>query len=153
MNCDSCSAQISDVMFSHSVVIVLQKLDSVNGYSWMQCNQGTQLKTQHCYCSEAHMVSNIASCINTHYSEANLVSVPISQVSLHSYVFNKNPVCKVCGVSLNTVAYRFCLTHATPVTLVADTSNTEMGEWCCSFAHAQQSALAIIGGINATVPV
>jgi hypothetical protein len=29
-----------------------------------------------------------------------------------------------------------------------DDSQNELGEWCCSFEHARQSALATVGGLQ-----
>lgn len=120
--------------------MVLHKLDSVKGYSFYQCQDAPEVKTQHCYCSEAHMLANVTVCLNTHYAETDLVPMPVNQVTLHNAVFAQKPACKVCGVTLTSVAYRFALTHATPIARLLDESTNDLGEWCCSLDHARQNA-------------
>jgi hypothetical protein len=68
-------------------------------------------------------------------------------VRLHRTVLKAGLVCKVCGSSLTTQAYRFCLTHATPENSVPDDSQNELGEWACSLGHAKESALRTIARI------
>lgn len=148
MQCETCSAPISVVDASHSVVIVLQKVDYTNGYSYHQCDTGeiyNGLSYQHFYCSEVHMKESVPTCINTHFAETDLHSPVVGSTNLDKQVFAGNLLCKVCGVPLVTSAYRFCLTNATPYNRVLDNSQNELEEWCCSLAHAQEQATKNLG--------
>lgn len=147
MNCEQCNAQIANISSTHSMVVVLQKVDATNGYSFFQCEQGAlyqNVNFQHWSCSKAHMLQQVQNCINTHYLETSLIARDTTQVRLHNAVFNNALTCKQCGTRLTSVAYRFCLTHATPVNSVPDDSLNELGEWCCSLDHARQSVLKTV---------
>jgi hypothetical protein len=147
MQCETCSTEIPTVEDAHSMMIVLQRVTLVDGYSYYQCDSGTEyggLTYQHFHCSHDEMLDGVRICINEHYDESLLIPVSPEQVRLHKTVFKAHIRCKVCGTPLQTKAYRFCLTHATPHNSVPDDSMNELSEWCCSLAHAQQSALSIL---------
>jgi hypothetical protein len=148
IKCEHCNEDIGSVEVSHSAVAVLQYVDT-SGYQFFQCEQGQDyafMNWQHFHCSHAHMKQNFAKCVIEHYTEAALHPIPIGAGStiLHKIVLGSNLSCKICKSLLTNQAYRFCLTHATPVNKVPDESLNELGEWCCSVDHAKQSALAII---------
>ena len=133
---------------AHSAVAVLQKVDT-NGYQFYQCEQGQEVdfaRWNHFHCSPEHMKANFAVCIKEHYSENLLHPIPLGAGStiLHRIVLGSKLKCKVCQSALETQAYRFCLTHCTPINSVPDNSMNELGEWCCSLAHAQVQALTHI---------
>lgn len=147
MRCERCNKTIESVEVAHSMVVVLQKVDMNNGYSYFQCEQGSLVDGhhfQHWHCNREEMRAGVTDCISNHYAENNLVLVPKTQVRLHTYVLGTGLACKQCQATLTSVAYRFCLTHATPVNSIPDQSHHELGEWCCSLDHARTSALATI---------
>src|SRR6266436_2956395 len=117
MNCETCQTNIATIEEAHSMVIVLQRV-TPDGYSYYQCDLGEEyggLTFQHWHCNRTEMLAGVKVCINGHHDESLLTPVPASQVRLHKTVLHAGLVCKVCGASLTTQAYRFCLTHATPV--------------------------------------
>jgi len=147
---DVCNEQ-SEIEAAHSCVIVLQKVDK-SGYSFHQCEQGQEvncLNYQHWHCSHDHMQVGLTRCINEHYDEVDLHPIPTGEgrTILHRMVFGSMLECKVCGSHLKDVAYRFCLTMATPINAIPDDSHNELGEWCCSLDHAKQSALSIVSSM------
>jgi hypothetical protein len=136
---------------AHSSLVVLQKVDK-NGYTYHQCEQGQEvnyLNFQHWHCSHEHMQSGLTRCINEHYAESDLHPPIAGTTILHRVVLSSHLLCKTCNAPLTDVAYRFCLTLATPINHVPDESQNELGEWCCSLDHARQSALSIIASIEA----
>lgn len=145
MNCEQCGNVIQT---AYSMLVVLQKSDSTSGSSFFQCDTGTEYNTltyQH-WCDDKNcMKTKVASCINSHFAENSLTLDP--NVNFHKAVLKAGLSCKVCSTALSSTAYRFCLTLATPVNSVPDNSLSDFGEWCCSLAHAQQSALAIVNGL------
>lgn len=146
VSCEACKTNIATVEEAHSMGVVLQKV-TPDGYSFYQCDRGEEyggLTFQHWYCNRAEMVAGVRACIGEHYDESLLISVSPQQVRLHKTVLRAGLTCKVCGTALSTQAYRFCLTHATPVNSIPDDSMNELGEWCCSLAHAQVQALTHI---------
>lgn len=149
MRCETCSTDIASVDIAHSMVIVLQKV-ALDGYSYYQCESGIEhggLTFQHFHCNHQEMIAGVKACINLHYQEPYLTSPePGNVVRLHRTVLRAQLNCKVCGSKLTTQAYRFCLTHATPLNSVPDDSQNELGEWCCSLAHARQSVVNILEG-------
>ena len=131
---------------AHSSLVVLQKVDK-NSYTYHQCEQGQEVdfhNFQHWHCSHEHMQSGLTRCINEHYAESNLHAPIAGTTILHRVVLSSHLLCKICNTPLTDVAYRFCLTYATPENSIPDDSQNELGEWCCSLLHAQQSALRII---------
>lgn len=146
MNCETCTREIATIEEAHSMLVVLQKV-TPDGYSFYQCDSGAEysgLTYQHFHCNRAEMLAGVRACINEHHDESLLIPVSPQQVRLHRLVFRAGLACKVCGMPLTTQAYRFCLTHATPVNSVPDDSMNELGEWCCSIDHARQQTLPYI---------
>lgn len=143
MNCEYCNLE-HEITDSHSMLIVLQKADTISS-SLFQCDKGTEHNTltfQHWNCCHSHMITSVLYCLSNHFNESDLKTY--EGVNFHKFIMKAGLNCKVCGVPLDTTAYRFCLTNATPVNYVPDLSTTEKGEWCCSLNHAQQSALDIV---------
>lgn len=146
LKCETCQSDIATVEEAHSMLVVLQKV-TPGGYSWFQCADGQEhqgLTFQHFHCNRQEMLVGVDACIREHHNESLLVPVSPEQVKIHLTVLRAGLSCKVCGTPLNEQAYRFCLTHATPMNSVPDDSQNELGEWCCSLPHAQQAALAIL---------
>lgn len=155
MKCEKCQSHIATIEDAHSMVIVLQKVSS-SGYSYCQCDKGAEyggLTFQHFHCSRHEMIDGVQTCVKEHYEEENLIPVSPTQVRLHKTVLSAGLTCKVCGTPLNQQAYRFCLTHATPVNSVPDDSQNELGEWCCSLDHARTSVLSTLGKISHNIQV
>lgn len=151
LTCEHCAANIATVEVSHSLVAVLQKVDS-SGYSFFQCESGQDysfVNYQHFECCQACLKAKMADCITNHYGESSLHPIPAwgGSTILHKVVLGSNLVCKLCNAALSTSGYRIGLTLCTPVNSVPDESQNERGEWCCSLEHAQQSALAIVSNI------
>jgi hypothetical protein len=143
MQCEHCTNEIENDL--HSMLVVLQRVDQ-QGYSWFQCEQGQEMdghNWQHSHCSHAHMLDNVAACIHTHYKEDDLTRVPVTQVRLHRHVLNRGLTCAVCETPLEKNAYRFCLTHATPVNRLPH-SHESLDGWCCSLEHARIEALNVL---------
>lgn len=141
-----------DLEVSHSMLVVLQKVDST-GYQFFQCEEGQTyqfVNWQHFHCSHKHMVASLPTCLNEHYAEEKLHPIPVGvgTTILHKIVLGSKLACKMCGSPLTSVAYRFCLTMATPINHVPDSSLEDTGEWCCSLDHARQSALAIVASVE-----
>ena len=142
MQCEHCNEELQEMYLSHSMLIVLQKVDR-NGYSWFQCDDGSLVDNhtfQHWHCSKQHMLSGVEICINEHYNEEKLTPPPYP-VSIHKHVLNTGVECKYCKDALIEKAYRFCLTVATPINYVPDESHNIVGEWCCSLDHARLQAI------------
>jgi hypothetical protein len=154
--CETCTKEIPTPEDAHSMVVVLQKVTPY-GYFYYQCEDGAEVNTltfQHWYCSHEEMVAGVKECINEHHLEEKLIAIPPTQVRLHKTVLKAGLRCKMCGAPLQSVAYRFCLTHAEPVNSVPDDSMNELGEWCCSLEHARQSALSqVLGDMPGSVGV
>lgn len=151
MQCEHCS-QEHDFEESHSTIAVLQRV-TAQGYAFHQCEQGQEyngVNWQHYHCSHEHMKSNFAACLNEHYSEQDLHAIPPGggTTNLHKVVLGKALSCKICNQPLTSVAYRFCLTRATPVNHVPDGSLDPLAGWCCSLDHARQAALAIVAQLE-----
>jgi len=136
---------------SHSSVAVLQRVDQ-GGYTFFQCEQGQDhnfVNWQHYHCCHGHMKEGLSDCLNNHYKEEYLHPVNGGGTTvLHKIVLGSALSCKVCQQPLSNEAHRFCLTRCTPVNQVPDDSLNDLSEWCCSLAHARQSALAIIEGMT-----
>jgi hypothetical protein len=135
---------------AHSCLVVLQKVEP-DGYSFHQCEQGQEFRFvnwQHFHCSHEHMKVVVSDCITSHYSESDLSGRKFTRFGkFHKIVMGSGLLCKVCQKPLTDVAYRFCLTMATPVNHIPDDSMNELGEWCCSLEHAKESALFIVSNI------
>lgn len=143
---------VSDHITAHSMVAVLQYVDK-DGYKFNQCEGGQERKFvnyQHYHCSHSHMQQSMLICLVTHYNESLLHPIAPGSGStiLHKIVLGSKIQCKVCLVPIEVKAYRFCLTLCTPVNVVPDHSQDELGEWCCSLEHALQSALEIIDNLQ-----
>ena len=148
MICEHCSNDIEGIHVAHSAVAVLQKVTPA-GYMFYQCEDGQEFNYvtyQHFACDRDHMRNLYQQCVQEHYSEQLLHSIPpgAGTTILHRIVLDRGLTCKVCATPLVHMAYRFCLTVSTPVNFVPDNSLDEQGEWCCSLEHARQSALEII---------
>src|SRR6266851_564453 len=131
---------------AHSSLVVLQKVDK-RGYTYHQCEQGQEVyfhNFQHWHCSHEHMQVGLTRCINEHYTESDLHPPIAGTTILHKVVLSSHLLCRICNAPLTDIAYRFCLTYATPVNSIPDNSMDELGEWCCSLVHAQQLALTHI---------
>ena len=151
--CEQCQRPASVIEATHSTLIILQKVDATSGYSFGQCEEGTPLNGigwQHFHCSEVCMLAGVQACLNEHYSEEILHGTPPGggTTRLPQVVLSAGLTCKICQQPLTTTAYRFGLTLATPYNRMLDESLNEFAEWCCSIAHAQQSALAAIASIQ-----
>lgn len=151
VSCEHCQCTIETPEKAHSMLVVLQRIDT-SGYAWSQCEQGAKNAHNHTYqhwhCGQATMLGGVTKCVREHYQENGLTRVPATQVQVHKAVLGTGLNCKVCRQALKTVAYRFCLTHATPENSVPDESHDELKEWCCSLEHARQSALATVASIQ-----
>lgn len=147
-----CNGRMEKPEDSHSMWAVLQKVD-MNGYNFFQCEEGQEhnfVNYQHFHCCHKHMQAGMVTCLNEHYGEEKLHPIPSGQGTtiLHRIVLGGGLSCKVCGSLLTSVAYRFCLTQGLPQIRVPDQGLEHFGEWCCSFEHAKQSALAIIASME-----
>jgi hypothetical protein len=143
MNCEHCQTTVEGVHTAHSLLIVLQKVDT-SSYSYYQCGFSEDehiSKWQHWGCSHNHMLEMARQCVNEHHLEEKLERIPPRQVRLHLYVLQAGLKCKLCQGELTQVAYRFCTSRATPFSENFDNSLSDTGEWCCSLEHAQQSVL------------
>jgi hypothetical protein len=140
---EQCSSPVSIEGEAHSCLIVLQKVDK-DGYSYYQCDSGQEanfMTFQHWHCCQRHMQSNLIHCIQDHYQEYLLHKPEMGTTILHRKVLGSMLECKICGVRLRTEAYRFCLTVATPINSLIDSSHSdELAEWCCSLDHAKEVA-------------
>jgi len=143
MQCEQCNKHIESVEEAHSMLVVLQKVDA-SGYSFFQCDNGGIVdghSWQHWHCCKDEMLKGVEKCITAHYKEEALQHIPLSQVSLHAKVLNTGLSCPVCQKDITDIAYRFCLTVATPINYVFDESSDMTKEWCCSLEHAKVSAI------------
>ena len=150
MQCEQCSTDMTGVEEAHSMLVVLQKVDRIRGYSFYQCEQGSMVDGhtfQHWHCSKEEMIDGVKACIHDHHMEQLLQSVPSSQVRLHTFVLNAGLSCKVCQDPLKDQAYRFCITVATPINYSPDQSHDSGGEWCCTLEHARDNAVHTLEGI------
>lgn len=151
--CENSGAPIADFAVSHSMIAVLQKVSLLAGYQFYQCdlspNYVNFVNYQHLHVSREHMKRGMQDCIANHYAEIFLHSIPAGQgqTNLAAIVLGAGLKCKMSNVPLVNAAYRFCLTHCTPINEVPDESLNMLGEWCSTLALAQQSALAIIAGM------
>lgn len=152
INDSSWQANKHPVETSHSIVIVLQRVHITEGYSFHQCEQGqtvNHLSFQHfCTCC-GNMKAVARDCISHHYEQTDLSPIPSGggTTRLHQIVLNADLTCKISNIPLSTVAYRFCLTQATPVCIPLDESQDMLKEWCATLELAKQSALEIIDNI------
>lgn len=143
--CEHCNNEINGI--GHSCLIVLQKVTK-DGYTFFQCNDGQEVdfhNWQHWHCCHQHMQRGIVKCLWEHHAEDKLQSpLPGNIVNLHKVVLRSNLTCRYCVNMLTDVAYRICITMATPYNHVPDESQNELGEWCCSLDHAIRSAIVTI---------
>ncbi len=154
MQCEgsTCSKAIIPEI-SHSVVVVLQKLDKEQGYTFFQCEEGNVfrgMRWQHFTCDIECLKATLTDCINQHYQESFLHPIPTGQGStrLHDMVLtNTSNTCAFCHSPLTSVAYRFCLTRAIPATEPLN-DHTDFAGWCCSLDHARQHVLATVAEIG-----
>lgn len=142
-----CSKKMIALEESNSTIAVLQKVTSEK-YSYFQCEQGAEvnrMRFQHWHCSGHCMREHLATCLQDHYSEEALHDIPPGggTTTLHTVVLSAGLCCGVCQSPLDSQAYRFCLTRATPYNQTLN-DHSELAGWCCSLEHARQAALALI---------
>lgn len=158
IGCHHCDDDISHMLtethiHAHSAGAVLQKVDR-NGYYFHQCSLGQKHKHvtwQHYHCSHQHMKHGFSACLQDHYTEDLLHTIPPGGGStiLHNIVLESGLSCKICGSLLDTQAYRFCLSVWTPVNHVPDNTHIDhLAQWCCSLDHARQAALQVIESLE-----
>lgn len=145
LNCHSCSKE-HPYEESHTCIAVLQQVGP-NGYRYYQCEQGGYVDGhtwQHWNCSHSCMKDALFECIEHHYTE-NLLHPPLSgTTNIHQQVKLAHLSCPVCHVNIGEVAYRFCVTRATPKNASEDGTLYELYGWCCSLEHAKIVAKAYI---------
>lgn len=149
MQCEHCESDIQSIDEAHSMLIVLQKVQS-SGYSFYQCDRGSLVDGhtfQHWNCSKEEMIAGVKECLSDHHMEQLLQCVPESLVRLHKHVLSVGIVCRECQSPLTDTAYRFCLTVATPVNYIADDSHDSLSGWCCSLEHARLQAVSTVEGL------
>jgi hypothetical protein len=150
LKCEQSNVDIPSIAESHSMVAVLQKVSLISGYTFFQCDGSPQfinyVNYQHWYADKENLIKGMTECITTHYSEGSLHTIPLGQGStqLAAIVLGAGLTCKVSGIPLTMVAYRFCLTRCTPVCNVPDNSHDQLAEWCSTLELAQESAVATI---------
>lgn len=145
INCAHCESQMADL--GHSIIIVLQKI-SPDGYRFFQCEQGQDYayaNWQHFCCSQACMRTQAEKCLTEHYQEEFLHEIVPGEGStiLDRIVRESVDSCVRCGKPLNGVAYRFCLTYATPLSHSIHTHH-ELRGWCCSLQCARARAIELL---------
>lgn len=147
MQCHACNRELSDPANSPSIVIVLQKVEP-SGYTFYQCDDGQEfqyLTLQHFHCSQRCLRSGVEKCLTEHYDEEKLHPIPVGEgrTVLHKIVAANVHNCVWCKKPLNGVAYRFLLTHATPINRTIHTHYETIG-WCCSLSCARARALELL---------
>lgn len=149
----TCNNQIEQANTQgHSMLVVLQCV-GLKGYSYYQCDNGSMVDYhtwQHWHCTHEHMIEGVKECINNHHHPDKLTSNIMGTTNVHNIILGAGLRCKMCGASLHTVAYRFCLTHATPYNYVPDNHTDMFSGWCCSFNHARQD---VLNTMNNLLPV
>jgi hypothetical protein len=147
--CERCHEIIEDHLQSHSSLITLQKVSAKEGYTYYQCDNGSFVdyhNYQHWHCSHDCMQEGMLVCIREHYQE-NLLKMPTigSIVNLHTVVLSDVLLtCTYCAKPLESEAYRFCITMATPINHVPDNSHLDKEQWCCSLEHAKERAMETV---------
>lgn len=146
--CEHCGKNNLETHEAHSMLIVLQKVNKIEGYSFYQCDKGNNIVNgrtmQHWHCNKDEMKVNVIKCINEHFKKEYLKCMPVNEIPLHNIILCQGLKCKVCFNDLSFEAYRFCLTNATPINNIPDESFNILKEWTCSFEHAKQSVIKTI---------